>query len=228
MIYVLLVLLIVLIIYSPQIWVKLMLRKHSSHAEHLPGTGGELARHLLDRFSLEFVKVEAAERDRDHYDPQSNTVRLSPDYLNGKSITAVAVAAHEVGHAIQFNRKEAVSFLREKYLGTAIRIKKAGTIILIFSPLIFALLRIPQSFLAVVCLGLIIMLTSVFMYAAILPEEWDASFNKALPILTEGQYVNDSELAAVKQVLTACALTYVAAALADLLSIWRWLLILRR
>lgn len=228
MIYALLLPLIILAIYGPQFWVKYVLRRHSQEADHLSGTGGELARHLLDRFNLEGVGLEASSPDQDHYDPQTNTVRLSPKYLNGRSLTAVAVAAHEVGHAIQFNRKEPVSRLREKYLGTAIRIKKAGTMILILSPLIFALLRIPQSFFITLLIGLMIMLTSVIMYAAILPEEWDASFNKALPILTEGNYINAEDSLAISQILKACALTYVAAALADMLSLWRWLLILRR
>ncbi|MDH5737469.1 MAG: zinc metallopeptidase, partial [Gammaproteobacteria bacterium] len=103
-----------------------------------------------------------------------------------------------------------------------------GTAILLLSPLIFAALRIPQSFAITILIGLTIMLTSVVMYAAILPEEWDASFNKALPILTQGEYISAEETHAVKRILKACALTYVAAALADMLSLWRWLLILRR
>jgi hypothetical protein len=77
-------------------------------------------------------------------------------------------------------------------------------------------------------LGVATMLVSVAVYAAILPEEWDASFNKALPILIEGEYVDEHQLKAVRQILKACALTYVAAALADILSLWRWIAILRR
>ena len=228
MIYAILLLLILGTVYAPQLWVRYVLKHYHQASPHLPGTGGELAKHLLHRFGLESVRLEVCDADQDHYDPESNPVRLSPRYMYGKSLTAVAVAAHEVGHAIQFNRQEPVSRLRLKYLGHALAIKKIGTAILLLSPLIFAALRIPQSFAITILIGLTIMLTSVVMYAAILPEEWDASFNKALPILTQGEYISAEETHAVKRILKACALTYVAAALADMLSLWRWLLILRR
>lgn len=71
------------------------------------------------------------------------------------------------------------------------------------------------------------MLISVLLYVAVLPEEWDASFNKALPILEKGEYVPEEYLPAIRQILKACALTYVAAALADILRLWRWLTLLR-
>lgn len=228
MIYAFLILAIISIFYGPQIWVKYVLKKNSGELPQLNGTGGELAVHLLKRFKLEEVKVEASGPGQDHYDPENNAVRLSPEYLNGKSLTAVAVAAHEVGHAIQFNRKEPVSHLREHYLGHAIVIRKAGTIILMLSPVVFAIFPVPHAFLITALVGLMTMLTSVAMYMAILPEEWDASFNKALPILVDGDYVNENQIKAVRSVLRACALTYVAAALSDILSLWRWLLILRR
>ena len=64
------------------------------------------------------------------------------------------------------------------------------------------------------------------MYVAILPEEFDASFNKALPILSEG-YINEEQLPIVRQILRACALTYVAASLADILSLWRWVYLIK-
>ena len=65
-------------------------------------------------------------------------------------------------------------------------------------------------------------------YLIVLPEEWDASFNKALPVLVQGEYVNKEQLPAVKSVLRAAALTYFSAAMANVLNIARWLLILRR
>ena len=65
-------------------------------------------------------------------------------------------------------------------------------------------------------------------YLIILPEEWDASFNKALPVLIEGDYVEAAQIPAIRQVLKAAALTYFAAALANILNVGRWLMILRR
>ena len=217
----------VLLIVAPQWWVKYVLKKHAIPRAKMPGTGGELARHLLDQFDLQQVQVEAAEPGGDHYDPQQNIVRLSPNYLNGKSLTAVAVAAHEVGHAIQFNRNEPVSQLRKRYLSKAHSLQKIGVSCMMAIPLVGVMLKIPHVAGLMLGLGLMTMLSSVFIYLAILPEEWDASFNKALPILSKGKYVPDEYYPAINQILRACALTYVAAALADILRLWRWLALLR-
>lgn len=227
MLYVLVGVCLIILILGPQWWVRHVLAKHARPLEGMPGNGGELARHLLDRFELDQVKIEAAEEGTDHYDPQENTVRLSPGYLNGKSLTAVAVATHEVGHAIQFNRNEPVSLLRRRYLGKAHLMQKMGVYLLMALPLITTIIRIPHVIGFTALIGLLTMLSSVFIYAAILPEEWDASFNKALPILEKGEYIPDQYMPAIRQILKACALTYVAAALADVLRLWRWLALLR-
>jgi Zn-dependent membrane protease YugP len=84
----------------PQLWVRRTLAKHGTERPDLPGTGGELARHLLDRHGLTDVKVDATQTG-DHYNPETRTVHLSDPHLAGRSLSAVAVAAHEVGHAIQ-------------------------------------------------------------------------------------------------------------------------------
>lgn len=215
------------IILGPSWWVRYVLAKHNKQLEGMPGTGGELASHLLAQFKLSGVQLEESEPGADHYDPESNTVRLSPDYMQGKSLTAVAVAAHEVGHAIQFNRKEPVSFLRRRYLKKAHYLQKVGVTLLMSLPLVTAIFKIPHIVGITALIGLFTMLTSVFIYAAILPEEWDASFKKALPILEKGQYVPAEYLPKIRQILRACALTYVAAALADVLRLWRWLALLR-
>ena len=108
MFYILVALLVSVLIYGPHLWVRVVLSRYSTEIPGLPGTGGELAWHLLNRFQFDTVKVEQSEPDNNHYSPSDNAVRLSPDVYNGKSLTAVAVAAHEVGHAIQFNREEPV------------------------------------------------------------------------------------------------------------------------
>ncbi|MFT6732582.1 MAG: Zn-dependent membrane protease YugP [Polaribacter sp.] len=227
MLIVILVVCVFLLILAPQWWVKYVLAKHNKALDGMPGTGGELANHLLSEFKLENVKVEATDEGGDHYDPQENMVRLSPSYMNNKSITAIAVATHEVGHAIQFNRNEKVSLLRKRYLPKAHIIQKVGIYCLMGLPMVTAIIRIPHVVGLTAVIGLLTLLSSVLIYAAILPEEWDASFNKALPILKTGEYVPEEYLPAIKQVLQACALTYVAAALADVLRWWRWLAILR-
>lgn len=223
----LIIIFVLLLILGPQWWVKYVLAKHGKPLDGMPGTGGELATHLLNQFALDEVKVEAADEGADHYDPQDNIVRLSPSYLEGKSLTAVAVATHEVGHAIQFNRNERVSLLRKRFLPKAHIIQKAGIYVLMALPMLTAIFRIPHVVGLTGLIGVMTLLSSVLIYAAILPEEWDASFNKAMPILEKGNYVPPEYLPAIRQVLKACALTYVAAALADVLRWWRWLAILR-
>ncbi len=225
MIYIVIGILFLVIILGPQLWVRHVLKKYAQPLQQMPGTGGELARHLLDRFELTQVKLEESKPGGDHYDPQANVVRLSPEYLNQKSLTAVAVAAHEVGHAIQFNRHEPVSLLRRRYLGKAHLLQKIGAYFLLALPIIGLVFRIPHLALLTGAVGLLTLLLSVLAYLAILPEEWDASFNKALPILND--YVPAEYLPAIRQILKACALTYVAAALADVLRLWRWLVLLK-
>jgi uncharacterized protein len=227
MLYIVSIIIVLVVMLGPQIWVGYVLKKHHKPMEKMPGTGGELAAHLLEQYKLTDVKVEQSEKDGDHYSPADNAVRLSPEVYAGKSLSAVAVAAHEVGHAIQFNRKEPVSLLRDKFLGKAHKIQHYGIYILMSMPIVGAVFRVPHLTLFTVLVGVVTMLASVLMYVAILPEEWDASFNKALPILKEGGYVPEEYMPAITQVLKACALTYVAAALADILRLWRWITLLR-
>jgi Zn-dependent membrane protease YugP len=120
-----------------------------------------------------------------------------------------------------------VSQLRQKYFGRARSVQRLGTAVLVSLPIVTAIVKIPHAIILTALAGVLTLLTSVLLYVAILPEEFDASFGKALPILIEGEYITPSQVPAVRQVLRACALTYVAAALADVLSLWRWLAVLR-
>jgi Zn-dependent membrane protease YugP len=88
-----------------------------------------------------------------------------------------------VGHVIQFNRKEPVSLLRTRYVDPAHRVQKIGVMRLMAMRLIGSILHLPQISMLLLIVGFITMISSVLLYAAVLPEEWDASFNKALPIL---------------------------------------------
>lgn len=93
------VLLLAGLVFGPQWWVRRALRKHGAERADFPGTGAELARHLLDRAGLVDVKVELTE-EGDHYSTVDRAVRLTQPIFEGRSLTAVAVAAHEVGHAM--------------------------------------------------------------------------------------------------------------------------------
>lgn len=213
---------------GPGVWIRHVMRRHGAPRGDLPGTGAELAVHLLKRFELDDVKVERGQPNGDHYDPAARAIRLSPAHHDGKSLAAVAVAAHEVGHAIQFGRNEPVSRLRRRWLPVAMRCKQAGILILTLLPILVIVLRAPGALLALVAASIALQLLGALAYAIILPEEFDASFGKALPVLADGDYVDDADLPAVRQVLKAAAFTYVAGALADLVNIGRWAMILRR
>lgn len=221
------IVLVVLAIYGPHWWIRHVSKKHAVTIDDLPGSGAELARHLIERFQLEGVGVEKGVENGDHFDPQAKMVRLSPDNYDGKSLTAVAVAAHEVGHAIQHHRKESLMLWRNQYYPVLAQIERVGSWILMLVPLIALLARVPQIMLFVAVIAIAVMSIRLLFHLTTLPVEWDASFGKALPILEQGEYLAKSDLPAVRQVLKAAALTYVAGALLDLLRFWRWVRFLR-
>ncbi|MCR9277213.1 MAG: zinc metallopeptidase [Pseudomonadaceae bacterium] len=227
MLFVLLTVAVLLVLFGPMLWVKFQMRRYSTEIEGMPGTGGELAEHLIARFDIKGVCVERLSEGGDHYSPQDKAVRLSASNYDGKSLTAIAVAAHEVGHALQFDRGEQVSQLRERYIPTAMTLKRVGIATMGLVPLVL-LFKAPAVLWLLVFVGLGFQLLGALAYLIVLPEEWDASFNKALPILTSGDYIRPQDEPAVRSVLTAAALTYFAGALADLLNIGRWLVILLR
>ena len=119
-----------LVIFGPQWWAQSILRRHSVERPDYPGNGGEFARHLLNQFQLDSVKVEATEQG-DHYDPMAKVVRLTPDKLHGKSLTAITVAAHEVGHAIQDYLNYAPLQWRTRLVRVAHGAEKAGSGVMI-------------------------------------------------------------------------------------------------
>jgi Zn-dependent membrane protease YugP len=228
MLYALLTFLLVCAVYGPHRWVRMVMRRHAADIPDMPGTGGELAQHLLERFELQGVIVEETDEGRDHFDPSGPAVRLSPSNYNGKSLTAVAVAAHEVGHAIQFYRQEEIFKLRSRYIPTAILLQRLGELCLVAVPLVALVFKAPPLIFGFIGISLVLQLLGAGAYLIVLPEEWDASFNKALPILEEGDYVPEAHLPAVRSVLKAAALTYFAGALSSILNLGRWALLLRR
>ena len=88
------------LVFGPGLWVKHVLTKYATPADRYRASGAQLARYLLDRQGITDVRVEDTKQG-DHYDPTAKVVRLSPDNFHGRSLTAITVAAHEVGHAVQ-------------------------------------------------------------------------------------------------------------------------------
>jgi len=225
--YLVLILLLILLIFGPQWWAQYTFRRYAKPLPRIPGNGAELARHLLDRFDMQSVGVEKTEAGNDHYDPQSRTVRLSPDNYDLNSLTAVAVAAHEVGHAIQHQRGEALLHLRTRLVHVATAAQKFGAAALVIMPIAAVLTRAPSAGILLLVAGVGSMFLATLVHLVTLPVELDASFNKALPILRQG-YVNADDEPKVRKILRAAAFTYVAGSLASLLNLWRWLALLRR
>lgn len=210
----------------PSLWVRAVIARHSVNRPDLPGTGGELARHLLDEMGLTGVKVEETAHG-DHYDPELKAVRLMPDRFHGRSLSAAIIAAHEVGHAMQDATGSALLKTRTRLAKTAIYIERAGGIVMLVAPLVVLLLRHPGVLLAELGLGLVILGMGVVLQLTTLPVEFDASFNRALPVLQAGRYIPEADLPAARSILRAAAFTYVAAALMSLINIARWLRVLR-
>ncbi len=217
---IILVLVIIAIIFGPQWWARRVFKQYSKKQDHIPGTGGELARHLLDRFDMQHVKVEITE-EGDHYDPEGKMVRLSPGNFNDNSLTAVAVAAHEVGHAIQDHQGDTKLALRTQLVKLADKFSKVGSVLMMVMPIAIIFTRSPSAGLIFMLAGLLSIAGAAIVHLITLPVEWDASFGKALPILEDG-YIQGKDVDAVKRVLKAAALTYVSVALMSILNVWRW------
>jgi len=214
------------LIFGPQVWVKYAISKHSKERTDFPGTGGEFAEHLLQHFEIAGIGVEVTDKG-DHYDPQDHMVRLLQNHHSGKSITAVAIAAHEVGHAIQHQGGNSMLALRQRLVALASITDRIAGVFFLLAPVLGIFVRSPVAFLGVVLIGIFFIAVRLVVHIVTLPVEWDASFNKALPILEEGQYLSPQDLPAAREVLRAAALTYVSAALASLLDLARWIRILR-
>ena len=227
MLYALGVLIVLAIIFGPSLWVKFVMRRYSTEKPEMPGTGGELAKHLIKRFSLKDVEVETTELG-DHYDPIEKKVRLSREHYESKSLTAVAIAAHEVGHAIQDHQGDRRLATRTKMVPIVNLLARWSVVIISLSPVIGIITRHPIPFSLLLFIGLSGFIARMMIHAVTLPIEFDASFSKALPILREGDYVSQSNEKAVSHVLRAAALTYISAALADTLNLSRWIFILLR
>ena len=227
MLYVLSVLIVLVIIFGPSLWVKFVMRRYSTESPEIPGTGGELAKHLIERFSLKDVEVEITELG-DHYDPIEKKVRLSREHYESKSLTAIAIAAHEVGHSIQDHQGDKRLATRTKMVPIVNLLARWSVVVISLSPVIGIITRHPIPFSLLLFLGLSGFIARMMVHAVTLPIEFDASFSKALPILREGNYVSQSNEKAVSHVLRAAALTYVSAALADILNLSRWIFILLR
>jgi len=215
-------------VFGPQLWAQYTFKRYSKPRDDIAGNGAELARHLLERLDMSHVKVEQTNEGEDHYDPTDKVVRLGPKNYAIKSLTAITVAAHEVGHAIQDHHNEAKLALRTRLVAFAQVVQQLGAGLLVLLPIIALISRSPVIGVLMFLAGIASMGVATIVHFVTLPVEYDASFNKALPILIEGNYIDEKDRPAARRILKAAALTYVAASLASLLNLWRWIAILKR
>lgn len=214
------------IVLGPSLWVNRTMQRHSVKRADFRGTGGELAQHLIDHYEIGDVRVEVTDKG-DHYDPDDRVVRLSKENFHTPSVTAIAVAAHEVGHALQDHLGEPGLQLRQSLARVAVVTDRIASVFFLLAPVLFIFARTPVALVAMVGLGIALLGVRVLVHLCTLPVEYDASFNKALPILRQGGYLHDNDMHGARDVLKAAAFTYVAGALISLIDLARWIRILR-
>lgn len=183
-------------------------------------TGSEVARKILDKNGLSNVKVNPVGGIlSDHYDPRSKVVNLSSEVFSGNSIASCAVAAHEVGHAIQ--DKNNYFFL--KFRNSIVPIVNFAS----FAGYIAIVIGMFMASFGFIWLGIIMELIILLFQVVTLPVEFNAS-NRALKQLEELNIVSFSEKKKTKKMLVAAALTYVASVATAVLEILRLVLMVRR
>jgi Zn-dependent membrane protease YugP len=215
------------LIVLPGYWVNAVIKRYSNPPDRYPMTGAEIARHLLDGEGLGGVKVEPTESG-DHYDPLEKVVRLGPNHYNGRSLAAVTIAAHEVGHALQDAHHYGPLRWRTRLVQLAAPAQRMGAGLMMVSPIIAAFTRAPAVGLLTLLGGFLTLATGTVVHMVTLPTEFDASFKRALPLLGQRQLIRDADKRHARRLLTAAALTYVSASLMSLVNIARWWAILRR
>ncbi len=184
-------------------------------------TGLEVARKILDREGLSDVRIELSRRGAlsDHYDPTARVIRLSEPVYRGNSIASLAVAAHEVGHAIQHANQYSMLVLRHKLFPFA----NIGSQLAPF--LLIAGFLLDKSNL--IGIGIILFSAAVLFQMITLPVEFDAS-NRARTTLLELGMITNEEEKGVGKVLNAAALTYLASTLIAVLELVKYILIFRQ
>lgn len=167
-------------------------------------SGAQAAQRLMQRAGLYDVQIEAVQgRLSDHYDPRTKVLRLSPSVYQGKSVASLAIAAHELGHALQ----DQEGYFPLRFRSAIVPVVNIGSYlgwILIFIGLIL-------GFTQLAWLGLIIFAGGALFALATLPVELNASARAKRMLVESGLIVGEEEQKGVNNVLNAAALTYVAA-----------------
>lgn len=182
-------------------------------------TGSEAAYKVLTQNGVTNVAVEHISGNlSDHFDPQTNIIRLSDSVYSSNSVAAVGVAAHEAGHAVQY----ANNYAPMKFRRVLVPITNIGSTLSI--PLIFIGLLLPIQYDFIVNIGIALFSFAVLFQLVTLPVEFDAS-RRAITTLEQSGTLYDEELIGAKKVLSAAAMTYLAATFSAVMSLFRLILI---
>lgn len=182
-------------------------------------SGAEAARHLASRERVPVAVQGVNGYLSDHFDPRTNTLALSPEVYRGRSLSSLGVAAHELGHAIQKQTGYLPLSLRSGLVPLA-NFGSSFSMILFFAGIVMGAEPLQTA-------GIVLFSLAVLFALITLPVEFDAS-NRALKLLRQHGLVTESELPAVKKVLNAAALTYVAGAVMAVVQLLRLILIARQ
>ena len=204
--------------------VKMTFKKYGKYTTQAGFTGAQVARRMLDEAGLHDVAVEQVGGHlSDHYDPRSRVLRLSPQVYGQRSISALGVAAHEAGHALQQAPGYAPLFLRNTIVPVAGLGSNLG-IMLVFLGAIFGGVgggSVLGAFM--IKAGIVLFGAFLFFTFITLPVEFNAS-RRAMVALRNDGYMTQVEADGARKVLSAAAMTYVAAAITALL-MFIWLLV---
>ena len=209
----------------PMLWLNYVFKKNDVVLENMPFNGLEFGTMILKEKGLQNVLIEQT-KIGDHYDLNEKKIKVLDDRLAKKSITAISIVCHEIGHAIQHSENYRPLEQRNKIVKNTAWITRIGSGILYMGvPTIFAA---GASSLIKVCLliTLLSLLIGVLVHLITLDVEFDASFNRALPILKEKVPVEYHK--ACKSILLAAAFTYVIGTIRNFLSLrYIWMLLTR-
>jgi Zn-dependent membrane protease YugP len=199
-----------------QFWVKSAFARYSAIGNRRGITGADAARMILRRAGLGDVAVEITEGFLgDHYDPRARVLRLSPDVYSRASLASVGVAAHEAGHALQ----DKAGYAAMKARSALVPMAQIGSNLAM--PLVF--LGMFLHAMAMVKFGVLLFSAAVLFQIVTLPVEFNAS-RRALVALGEVGILSQDEMSGARRVLSAAALTYVAAAITAVLQLIYFLL----
>lgn len=210
----------IIISFYAQSKIKSTFEKYSRVRSGKGYTASQVARYLLDRAGLSDIGVEMVRGNlTDHYDPRHKVLRLSETVYNSSSVAAIGVAAHESGHALQ----DKMGYLPLKIRDSLVPVANFGS----NASWILILLALITNISSLLTFGIILFSAVVLFQIITLPVEFNAS-SKALGLLQSEGILYEDEVASARKVLSAAALTYVAAALVAISQLLRLLFLNRR